>query len=173
MSIYLDQVLRHEEFEEGCAATCNGPYNGKWSKTMVGYGPEANHFVVELTYNYEVRSIQDWGVHISDTVSKDTEDTALSRSQNRLDLFRLIGFPFPQVDKYELGNDFRGITIKSTKAFASAVDGKNNVVVKEADEKRKVVEAPDGYNFIIENEDVAKGDPVQRVNVGVSRDGRV
>ena len=47
------QVLRHEEFEEGCAATCNGPYNGKWSKTMVGYGPEANHFVVELTYNYE------------------------------------------------------------------------------------------------------------------------
>lgn len=47
-------MLRHEEFEEGCAATCNGPYNGKWSKTMVGYGPEANHFVVELTYNYEV-----------------------------------------------------------------------------------------------------------------------
>ena len=46
-------MLRHEEFEEGCAATCNGPYNGKWSKTMVGYGPEANHFVVELTYNYE------------------------------------------------------------------------------------------------------------------------
>lgn len=92
-------------------------------------------------------------------------------SQNRLDLFRLIGFPFPQVDKYELGNDFRGITIKSTKAFANAADGKNNVVVKEADEKRKVVEAPDGYNFIIENEDVSKGDPVQRVNVGVSRDG--
>ena len=57
LSIYLDQVLRHEEFEEGCAATCNGPYNGKWSKTMVGYGPEANHFVVELTYNYEVRII--------------------------------------------------------------------------------------------------------------------
>jgi len=119
------KVLRHEEFEEGCAATCNGPYNGKWSKTMVGYGPEENHFVVELTYNYEV-------------------------------------------DKYELGNDFRGITIKSTKAFANAVDGKESVVVREADEKRKVVEAPDGYSFVIENEDVVKGDPVQRVSVGVS-----
>lgn len=119
------KVLRHEEFEEGCAATCNGPYNGKWSKTMVGYGSEANHFVVELTYNYEV-------------------------------------------DKYELGNDFRGITIKSTNAFSNAIDGENNVVVKEADEKRAVVEAPGGYNFIIENEDVAKGDPVQRVSVGVS-----
>ncbi|XP_037072506.1 glyoxalase domain-containing protein 4-like isoform X2 [Pollicipes pollicipes] len=46
------QILRHEEFEEGCKATCNGPYDGKWSKTMVGYGPEDSHFVVELTYNY-------------------------------------------------------------------------------------------------------------------------
>ena len=28
-------ILRHEEFEEGCEASCNGPYDGKWSKTMV------------------------------------------------------------------------------------------------------------------------------------------
>ncbi|XP_076002231.1 glyoxalase domain-containing protein 4 [Genypterus blacodes] len=48
------KVLRHEEFEEGCKATCNGPYNGKWSKTMIGFGPEEDHFVAELTYNYEV-----------------------------------------------------------------------------------------------------------------------
>ncbi|KIH62879.1 glyoxalase family protein [Ancylostoma duodenale] len=48
------KVLRHEEFEEGCKAACNGPYNGKWSKTMVGYGCEDDHFVIELTYNYEI-----------------------------------------------------------------------------------------------------------------------
>ncbi|XP_032901605.1 glyoxalase domain-containing protein 4 isoform X2 [Amblyraja radiata] len=48
------KVLRHEEFQEGCKATCNGPYDGKWSKTMVGYGAEENHFAVELTYNYGV-----------------------------------------------------------------------------------------------------------------------
>lgn len=48
------KILRHEEFEEGCKATCNGPYDGKWSKTMVGFGPEDQHFVVELTYNYGV-----------------------------------------------------------------------------------------------------------------------
>ncbi|XP_038670497.1 glyoxalase domain-containing protein 4 [Scyliorhinus canicula] len=47
-------VLRHEEFEEGCKASCNGPYDGNWSKTMVGFGPEDNHFVSELTYNYGV-----------------------------------------------------------------------------------------------------------------------
>eukprot|EP00730_Choanoeca_flexa_P012750 TRINITY_DN4582_c0_g1_i1.p1 TRINITY_DN4582_c0_g1~~TRINITY_DN4582_c0_g1_i1.p1 ORF type:complete len:359 (+),score=52.95 TRINITY_DN4582_c0_g1_i1:155-1078(+) len=50
------KVLRHEEFTEGCAAACNGPYDGKWSKSMVGYGPEDSHFVVELTYNYTVKS---------------------------------------------------------------------------------------------------------------------
>ncbi|XP_044732237.1 glyoxalase domain-containing protein 4 [Chrysoperla carnea] len=48
------KVLRHEEFTEGCEATCNGPYAGRWSKTMVGYGPEDTHFAVELTYNYGV-----------------------------------------------------------------------------------------------------------------------
>nr|DBA33407.1 TPA: hypothetical protein GDO54_001097 [Pyxicephalus adspersus] len=52
------KVLRHEEFEEGCKATCNGPYDGKWSKTMIGYGSEDNHFVVELTYNYGIGEYQ-------------------------------------------------------------------------------------------------------------------
>lgn len=31
------------------------PYDGKWSKTMMGYGSEDNHFVVELTYNYGIK----------------------------------------------------------------------------------------------------------------------
>lgn len=48
------KILRHEEFEEGCKAACNGPYDGKWSKSMVGYGREDDHFVVELTYNYGI-----------------------------------------------------------------------------------------------------------------------
>lgn len=30
------------------------PYNGLWSKTMVGYGSEDKHFVLELTYNYTI-----------------------------------------------------------------------------------------------------------------------
>ncbi|XP_041348876.1 glyoxalase domain-containing protein 4-like isoform X2 [Gigantopelta aegis] len=50
------KFLRHEEFEEGCKASCNGPYDGRWSKSMVGFGPEENHFVVELTYNYGIGS---------------------------------------------------------------------------------------------------------------------
>merc|ERR1712147_91658 len=50
------KVLRHEEFEKGCEAACNGPYDGKWSKTMIGYGDEDDHFVIELTYNYGLKS---------------------------------------------------------------------------------------------------------------------
>ncbi|XP_040570928.1 glyoxalase domain-containing protein 4 [Lepeophtheirus salmonis] len=49
------KTLRHEEFNEGCEATCNGPYSGRWSKTMIGYGDEDHHFVIELTYNYTVK----------------------------------------------------------------------------------------------------------------------
>lgn len=33
---------------------CNGPYGGRWSKTMVGYGPEHRNFALELTANYGV-----------------------------------------------------------------------------------------------------------------------
>uniref|UniRef100_A0A7S2ELB3 VOC domain-containing protein n=1 Tax=Trieres chinensis TaxID=1514140 RepID=A0A7S2ELB3_TRICV len=50
------RVLRHEEFETGCEATCNGPYGGAWSKTMVGLGDEKDNFVFELTYNYGIDS---------------------------------------------------------------------------------------------------------------------
>lgn len=49
-------MLRHEEFESGCEATCNGPYGGAWSKTMVGLGDENCNFVFELTYNYGIDS---------------------------------------------------------------------------------------------------------------------
>ncbi|KAG2483180.1 hypothetical protein HYH03_017972 [Edaphochlamys debaryana] len=54
--VLLMEPLRHEEFTEGCAASCNGPYDGMWSKTMIGYGEEDTHWVLELTYNYGVKS---------------------------------------------------------------------------------------------------------------------
>jgi catechol 2,3-dioxygenase-like lactoylglutathione lyase family enzyme len=51
-------ALRHEEFEDGCKASCNGPYDSKWSKTMIGYGPEDKNFVLELTYTYGIKSYE-------------------------------------------------------------------------------------------------------------------
>eukprot|EP00161_Ancyromonas_sigmoides_P023274 TRINITY_DN727_c0_g2_i1.p1 TRINITY_DN727_c0_g2~~TRINITY_DN727_c0_g2_i1.p1 ORF type:complete len:132 (-),score=2.25 TRINITY_DN727_c0_g2_i1:59-454(-) len=49
------KILRHEEFNSGCEASCNGKYARPWSKTMVGFGSERDSFVLELTYNYGVR----------------------------------------------------------------------------------------------------------------------
>lgn len=34
------------------------PYDNRWSKTMVGYGPEDTHFAFELTYNYGIKSYE-------------------------------------------------------------------------------------------------------------------
>ncbi|KAG2373560.1 hypothetical protein C9374_012023 [Naegleria lovaniensis] len=47
---------RHEHFDAGCEAACNGRYNTSWTKTMIGYGPEDLHFVLELTANFGIKS---------------------------------------------------------------------------------------------------------------------
>ncbi|XP_063907697.1 glyoxalase domain-containing protein 4 isoform X1 [Zophobas morio] len=114
------KVLRHEEFADGCEAACNGPYANRWSKTMVGYGPESNHFVVELTYNYGVKS-------------------------------------------YELGNDFRGITIRSSEVLQRA-KSKNWPILP-----GNVLEAPGGYKFhIIDSPQPTDRDPVEKVTLSSS-----
>ncbi|KAI0978063.1 hypothetical protein GJ496_007612 [Pomphorhynchus laevis] len=50
------QILRHEEFSDGCKAQCNGMFDGMWSKTMVGFGDESDSFVLEIVYNYGIKS---------------------------------------------------------------------------------------------------------------------
>lgn len=72
-------VLRHEVFEKGCEAACNGPYNGKWSKTMIGYGPEDDHFVLELTYNYSIGSYK---------LGNDLQHIKISLDANLFDLVK-------------------------------------------------------------------------------------
>jgi len=83
-------VLRHEEFEGGCDAACNGPYDGAWSKTMIGYGPEDDHFVLELTYNYGISSYK-----------KGNEFQGLTvKSSDIMSRVRKAGYPFTEGEKY-------------------------------------------------------------------------
>ncbi|XP_023019802.1 glyoxalase domain-containing protein 4 [Leptinotarsa decemlineata] len=100
------KVLRHEEFSEGCEATCNGPYKGRWSKTMVGYGSEDTHFVIELTYNYGIHSYDKGNDFIKITVkSKEVLERAKKEnwpilSENILEApggyaFKIIDEPQP------------------------------------------------------------------------------
>lgn len=66
------RVLRHEEYDQPCAITCNGAYRTPWSKTMIGFGPENECYCLELTYNYGISSYQkgaglsDMGVGVED-----------------------------------------------------------------------------------------------------------
>ncbi|KAL1491522.1 hypothetical protein ABEB36_012106 [Hypothenemus hampei] len=62
------KVFRHEEFSEGCEAQCNGAYDGRWSKTMIGYGDEDENFVIELTYNYGVNHYEKGNDFLSITI---------------------------------------------------------------------------------------------------------
>ena len=34
------------------------PYANRWSKTMIGYGSEHTHYIMELIYNYTVPSYE-------------------------------------------------------------------------------------------------------------------
>ncbi|XP_044271197.1 glyoxalase domain-containing protein 4 [Tribolium madens] len=114
------KVLRHEEFADGCEAVCNGPYANRWSKTMVGYGPESTHFAIELTYNYGIKS-------------------------------------------YEMGNDYRGITIRSKEALQRAKENKWPIL------DGNILEAPGGYKFqIIDEPQPTNRDPVVKVTLSCS-----
>ena len=55
------KVLRHEEFLEGCEATCNGKFGGAWSKTMIGKDSETTGFCLEVIFNYGVREYRPRG----------------------------------------------------------------------------------------------------------------
>ena len=116
-------VLRHEEFDERCEAACNGPYDGKWSKTMMGYGAEDEHFVLELTYNYGVKH-------------------------------------------YRVGNDFRSIAVSSRTAFERAIA---HGTVHDVQERRVSVRSPDGYVFVVLDEDVEDGKPVREIALNVTQ----
>ncbi|XP_047468820.1 glyoxalase domain-containing protein 4-like isoform X3 [Penaeus chinensis] len=125
------RVLRHEEFEEGCKATCNGPYDGKWSKTMIGYGPEDNHFVCELTYNYGVSTYENGndflGMYIQSSEALTRAEKAgwpIQIEEQQSVLVAPDGYKFYITNKPQPTD--RGIPVNHAKAFgriAFAVPG--------------------------------------------------
>lgn len=117
-------MLRHEEFTETCAAACNGPYDNRWSKTMVGYGDESTNFTIELTYNYGVKA-------------------------------------------YKWGNEFGGVTIKSSDVVKK-IKSENYPFEKESDGTISV-RAPDGYSFFVIDEVPEKDeDPIKFITYSSS-----
>ena len=101
----------------GCDAACNGPYDGKWSKTMIGYGAEETHFVLELTYNYGVSSytkgndflgIHIRSKHIFERVGKD------SKKNDCVKIESPDGYPFFIHDEDKNGDPIIGLSLACT-----------------------------------------------------------
>ncbi|GAU94100.1 hypothetical protein RvY_05932 [Ramazzottius varieornatus] len=118
------KVLRHEEFSEGCEATCNGPYNNAWSKTMIGYGSEDDHFVVELTYNYGIKEYERSNdflkltIHLEGVKEKlDKEKYSYKVREDGALVFRLPYSPnyeFHVVSERVEGDPIRQVTLASS-----------------------------------------------------------
>lgn len=115
------KFLRHEEFEKGCEAACNGPYDGKWSKSMVGYGPEDSHFVVELTYNYGIGSYKMGNDFMGITVQSTTivsEALKAGYSVTEKDGMKVVnspdGHPFKIIEEPAVGDPVKKVTLASS-----------------------------------------------------------
>ncbi|XP_055523456.1 glyoxalase domain-containing protein 4 [Wyeomyia smithii] len=121
------QVLRHEEFTQGCDAACNGPYDNRWSKTMIGYGPESSHFVLELTYNYGVKEY---------ALGNDFGGMTIS-SANIIERATKLNYPMTQK-----GNHFELVSPDGYKFFitndGSSVDAVRKVTLNCSDLNRSV-----------------------------------
>lgn len=72
------RVLRHEEFDQPCAISCNGTYETPWSKTMVGYEREDEGYCLELTYNYGISEYEAGNGLAHIAVSVDSPNDALA-----------------------------------------------------------------------------------------------
>jgi len=91
-------IHRHEEFGSGCEATCNGPYNGAWSKTMIGYGTEHTNFALELTYNYGIDKYEQGNDLRHIVLEVDSVETVLRQAKE-------AGFSVDQVNGIVLTHD--------------------------------------------------------------------
>ena len=128
LSLFGARVLRHEEFEAGCEATCNGPYSGYWSKSMVGFDIEDTSFVFELTFNYGINKyargndLQAIHLHkfnkdgedMEEKLLKDFEGAAESKTDG---VYRLINddFVFKFVESKATSNQLiEGLTLNVT-----------------------------------------------------------
>lgn len=116
------KVLRHEVFDEGCEAACNGPYANKWSKTMIGYGSEDDHFVLELTYNYSISSyklgndLQYIKIGLDQKLFNQVKATTSAISDNEINLNSPDGYKFliTKLDGSDQKNDVKEVCLGCT-----------------------------------------------------------
>ncbi len=129
-SVFGMLVCRHEEFEKECDASCNGPYAGHWSKTMIGpNGDEHKQFVLELTYNYGIDSYK-LGNDYRHIAIRDTTDANATGPAN--------------TNGY--GADGSAMT------YPQRAKAKGFIVEHSQSEGGQLITAPDGYKYLVIDE---------------------
>ena len=97
--VFEMKVIRHEEFNDGCDAKCNGEYDRPWSKTMIGYGSEKTNFALELTYNYGIKGYRR---------GNDLRFIGLNITKNGMKNAKELGYNIKQCDDTKLFYDIKG-----------------------------------------------------------------
>ena len=139
------QIIRHEEFDSGCEAQCNGAYSRPWSKTMIGYkhktdrhdlNVERARFVFELTYNYGIKEYKRGNDFKCALIACSTPqalfDSMLSKgyscdSEEELTLLSPDGYPFQLVEKNVAEPEVTGVCL-NVHRLQEAVDYFHHVV---------------------------------------------
>ena len=97
--IFGMKVFRHEEFDDGCDAKCNGDFQRPWSKTMIGYGTEKTNFALELTYNYGIKGYKR---------GNDLRFIGLNITKNGIKIANELGYKVNECDDSKLFYDIIG-----------------------------------------------------------------
>ena len=124
---------RHEEFASGCEATCNGPFGGAWSKTMVRWaqGP-GRESLLAISNSCTVAPPP-----VSDCAPAQQVGVGHESTHFALELTYNYG-----ISSYERGNDLRHIAVRR-----AALKDATGVTVNAAGQQ--VLVSPDGYPFLV------------------------
>ena len=94
---------------------------------MIGYGAEDEHFVAELTYNYEIRTYEPGNIHLASLIKSDevfemaSKIDGSTKTESKVTLTSPCGYNF-EVTKGNQGQAVCGVRLASsdlarTKAF--------------------------------------------------------
>lgn len=154
------KVLRHEEFNTACEASCNGKFDNAWSKTMVGLGDEMSHFAFELVFNYghveEYRKHK--GFSCVEFYTKNSENFEGKNYQNfQMENYQISKFNKnyaedylkvlnPQISEEDFNKDFKFLTLEVNN-LEESVNYYNKILLMEIMSRERIINLSDLKNL--------------------------
>lgn len=147
------KVLRHEEFNTACEASCNGKFDNAWSKTMVGLGDEMSHFAFELVFNYD--KFEDYKQHKGFSCCEFYLKNSEKINGKNFEFFKMENYSIGkfnniycknylkclsnQISEEDFHKDFKFLTLE-VNDLEKSVDYYNKVLLMEIFSKEKIID---------------------------------